>query len=142
MQNCFILACALVGFFLVLGCQALPPNTIQKLVDADPRMTQELGELEQLGEKTIRLVQANISRECSNALMYLVNNESRALLAYIDATGKIPSGILEGDFLWLGSYSACNNIPSAHYCMANVLLYKISLFKDATKITVQQYLGF
>ncbi|XP_028514764.1 nose resistant to fluoxetine protein 6 isoform X2 [Exaiptasia diaphana] len=121
MQNRFVLVC-LLGFFIVRVYQALPSFSMQNLKDIDHR---NLREMELFSKKALRIVQAKLSQECSDAVFHLLLNDSNLLPAYIDAAGKIPSGILEGDSSWLGSYSTCKNISSAHYCLANVLQIKV-----------------
>ncbi|XP_046851201.1 nose resistant to fluoxetine protein 6-like isoform X3 [Xenia sp. Carnegie-2017] len=41
-------------------------------------------------------------------------------IQYMDAVGKLRSGILRGNFVWLGSYSECQALPSARYCLSKI----------------------
>ena len=47
----------------------------------------------------------------------------------IDAAGKIPSGILEGDMMWTGSYDECLAVHAGRfdgkYCMGSLPLTDI-----------------
>ena len=36
----------------------------------------------------------------------------------MDASGKQESGVAGGNFNWFGSYSVCQNISGAQYCLA------------------------
>uniref|UniRef100_A0A7M5WUY2 Nose resistant-to-fluoxetine protein N-terminal domain-containing protein n=1 Tax=Clytia hemisphaerica TaxID=252671 RepID=A0A7M5WUY2_9CNID len=40
---------------------------------------------------------------------------------YLDALGKPPTGLFEGNVNWIGNYEECMSIPNTHYCdMKNV----------------------
>eukprot|EP01136_Pigoraptor_vietnamica_P012350 Opistho-1_new@52185 len=41
----------------------------------------------------------------------------------IDASGKLPAGIIEGSWSDYGDYDECLFIPSAHFCMINGAAY-------------------
>lgn len=52
----------------------------------------------------------NISEICQGDLERLT--KSAAFPAYVDASAKIPNGILLGNFNWMGEYQECMEIPS------------------------------
>ncbi|CAH1786929.1 unnamed protein product [Owenia fusiformis] len=82
----------------------------------------------------------NVSVQCHNHTMLMLatavtelkKNPENWAMQMIDATGKLPSGILEGNFHWWGSFSQCNNVTAkvmengtvkmpfkGKHCMAN-----------------------
>lgn len=57
-----------------------------------------------------------------------------------DATGRPPSGLLLGNFGWLGSYSECTKvIVDAHYCLAFIDVSALRIIPVSSVCTV---LGF
>lgn len=38
----------------------------------------------------------------------------------LDATAKLPSGILNGNIIQYGDFDACMEVPSAQYCLAEI----------------------
>ena len=41
----------------------------------------------------------------------------------LDALGKPPTGLFDGNVAWIGNYEECMSIPNSHYCdMKNVAL--------------------
>ena len=49
----------------------------------------------------------------------------------LDALGKPGSGIFEGNYLWLGSFSECAKMEKFKYCLAGFELKVHSIWKDA-----------
>ncbi|KXJ18551.1 nose resistant to fluoxetine protein 6 [Exaiptasia diaphana] len=109
--HCFV---ALISITCILTCFAVTPQM----------MLQSRKKIEDFHRN--RLAQAvknakNISRECTEALVYLeTSNNTDLLKTYVDAMGKPGSGIRYGNLDWLGSYSECKAIPGATYCLAGI----------------------
>ena len=68
----------------------------------------------------------------------------------MDASGKPESGVTGGNLVWLGSYSLCQNMSEAHYCLAPKITLEfkgiVSIFqftkkwnKDYTSIKIGDF---
>ena len=42
------------------------------------------------------------------------------LVRMIDASGKLPSGVLNGNGVWIGDYNECLKIPDSHHCLNSI----------------------
>ena len=69
-------------------------------------------------EKSTLYTRNNVSSECSAQISHfvqgLVKKETWAI-RILDAFGKPPSGILEGNFVWIGDYRECINVTNSQY---------------------------
>ncbi|KAL3870699.1 hypothetical protein ACJMK2_038743 [Sinanodonta woodiana] len=81
--------------------------------------------------KYLTSAMGNLSTECQNDVQSLMGAISKGegwALKFLDAMGKPPSGILDGQILWLGSYDECvdanvlNNATQfrGQYCLADI----------------------
>ncbi|OQV21128.1 Nose resistant to fluoxetine protein 6 [Hypsibius exemplaris] len=74
----------------------------------------------------------NVSSDCSNDIMLIAENiRQKQLWAinFVDAASKPEAGILQGNFVWLGSFSQCQAAKAVQnndtqfqgkYCLANI----------------------
>ena len=47
----------------------------------------------------------------------------------LDASWKMPAGLLDGNIYWLGDYRECMSTKNFHYCtMADILLFNTMVF--------------
>jgi len=61
--------------------------------------------------------------------------DSTHFLELFDASGKIPDGILQGDFMSWGSFDACKALPTDHYCLFSAKIASINKTpSNSTKI--------
>lgn len=52
-----------------------------------------------------------------------------------DASGKPGSGVAGGNLVWLGSYSLCQNMSEAHYCLAPKITLELKGFVSILHFT-------
>lgn len=71
----------------------------------------------------------NISQPCKDAFLGLIRPPYTQLIRYKDASGKPGSGVAGGNLVWLGSYSLCQNMSEAHYCLAPKITLELTGFK-------------
>lgn len=71
----------------------------------------------------------NISQPCKEAFFGLITKRYTQLIRYEDASGKPESGVTGGNLVWLGSYSLCQNMSEAHYCLAPKITLEFKGFK-------------
>ncbi|GAB6020573.1 hypothetical protein CHUAL_003252 [Chamberlinius hualienensis] len=88
------------------------------------------------GTTILSILDVNVSNQCSensgkflNEILKMFNSSSSGIqewaLKMVDASAKIPTGILEGNLKWLGSFSECLKINneglfSGQYCTATL----------------------
>ena len=65
-------------------------------------------------------------------------------ISALDAFGKPGSGILVGDYIWLGTYQECQDLTEFHYCLvdlqANVTSVIPATLKDVSYNCIINYL--
>ncbi|XP_072048227.1 O-acyltransferase like protein-like [Amphiura filiformis] len=64
--------------------------------------------------------------DCRDGIYLLVNNTAATIKA-LDAFGKVPAGVLAGNFDWLGDYDECASLTHMHYCSINIGINASSL---------------
>ena len=58
-----------------------------------------------------------------------IENNIQVLFAALDASWKIPPGVMDGNIYWLGDYRECMNTKNFHYCtMADIMLFNQLVF--------------
>lgn len=55
-----------------------------------------------------------------------------------DASGKPGSGVAGGNLVWLGSYSLCQNMSEAHYCLAPKITLELTGFVSILHFTIKR----
>ena len=59
----------------------------------------------------------------------LIENDIQVLFLALDASWKIPAGVMDGNIYWLGDYRECMNTKNFHYCtMADIMLFNQLVF--------------
>ena len=68
--------------------------------------------------------------EMSRAFVIVsIENNIQVLFAALDASWKIPPGVMDGNIYWLGDYRECMNTKNFHYCtMADIMLFNQLVF--------------
>ena len=56
-------------------------------------------------------------------------------LLVFDSFGKPGSGILVGDYIWIGTYEECQDLKGFHYCMVDLLGNISSFMPPELKVT-------
>ncbi|XP_033728064.1 uncharacterized protein LOC117314531 [Pecten maximus] len=92
-------------------------------------------------------LEQNIGPQCYSHLQFLVSElmkREQWAIKMIDASGKIPSGLLEGNMVWPGSYDECLNVNvdgkfDGQYCTATLSLASIlgSIFPMAAGLDLR-----
>ncbi|XP_069123540.1 nose resistant to fluoxetine protein 6-like [Argopecten irradians] len=74
----------------------------------------------------------NISSQCNSDIQIILSelmNRKQWAIQLIDAAGKIPAGLLDGNMMWTGSYDECLAVHAGKfdgkYCMASLPLTDI-----------------
>lgn len=62
-----------------------------------------------------------------------LNNASRETALALDAFGKPGSGILVGDYIWLGTYQECQDLTEFHYCLVDLQVNVTSVIPATLK---------
>ncbi|XP_072044229.1 nose resistant to fluoxetine protein 6-like [Amphiura filiformis] len=57
--------------------------------------------------------------DCDEAIVYLLQNDTATSVQALDAFGKVPAGVLAGNFEWLGDYDECTSLQDLQYCLIN-----------------------
>ena len=73
------------------------------------------------------VIESQLSAGCKNSMEQLIRNitdsktmEKSAGVRMLDSWGKLPAGLLLGNFMWMGSYRECMAVPGAQYCLNKV----------------------
>ncbi|XP_072044041.1 nose resistant to fluoxetine protein 6-like [Amphiura filiformis] len=57
--------------------------------------------------------------DCSKAILDMLRNDEDVDMQALDAFGKVPAGVMAGNFEWLGDYDGCSSLQDFHYCSVN-----------------------
>ena len=84
-----------------------------------------------LWAKCIQLRRLNFyKRHTPNQLKF-----SFLALSVFDSFGKPGSGILVGDYIWIGTYEECQDLKGFHYCMVDLIGNISSFIPPELKVT-------
>ncbi|XP_073233069.1 nose resistant to fluoxetine protein 6-like [Porites lutea] len=114
----------LLIFCVQLASGVLPKHAIREISGLD-KANRFVLPVTANGEVSSEPFLPNVSQPCKDAL----SKPLTQLIPYEDASGKPESGVTGGNLVWLGSYSLCQNISEAHYCLAPKITLEFQGFK-------------